>query len=149
MKKLDDKIVIKEEKKAKEVGGGGRNNNNTNNDTSCDCCCSNIIASETSTEEKGQEFNQEHQGKDNERRLSNPKLLIVIGLALTIPIVLLELLSYHSIVTDYIIALALATPVQFILGKPFYLRFYRTIKQRKGFTTDTLVVLSYKCSIRL
>jgi Cu+-exporting ATPase len=141
MKKLDDKILIKEEKKAKEVGGG-RNNNNTNNDTSCDCCCSNIIASETSTEEKGQEFNQEHQGKDNEQRLSNPKLLIVIGLALTIPIVLLELLSHHSIVTDYIIALALATPVQFILGKPFYLRFYRTIKQRKGFTTDTLVVLS-------
>ncbi|MGC2426078.1 MAG: copper-translocating P-type ATPase [Nitrososphaeraceae archaeon] len=141
MKKLDDKIVIKEEKKAKEVGGG-RNNNNTNNDTSCDCCCSNIIASETSTEEKGQEFNQEHQGKDNERRLSNPKLLIVIGLALTIPIVLLELLFHHSIVTDYIIALTLATPVQFILGKPFYLRFYRTIKQRKGFTTDTLVVLS-------
>src|SRR6266487_3858586 len=139
MKKLDDKIAIKEEEiKAKEAGSG------TNNNTTCDCCSGDIIASDTSTEGKGQEFNQEYQGKDNgnEKRLSNPKLLIVIGLALTTPIVLLELLSHKSIVTDYIVALALATPIQFILGRPFYLRFYRTIKQRKGFTTDTLVVLS-------
>jgi P-type Cu+ transporter len=138
MKKLDDKIAIKEEEKikVKEVDNG-RNNNHT----SCDCCCSDIIAPETATEEE-QGFDQEHQGKDNEQRLNNPKLLIVIGIALTIPIILLELLTHHSIVTDYIIALSLATPIQFILGKPFYLRFYRTIKQRKGFTTDTLVVLS-------
>jgi Cu+-exporting ATPase len=141
MKKLDDKIVIKEQEiKAKELGTSGRNNN-PNDDSSCDCCCSNVIASETVTEQE-QGFDQEHQGKDNEQRLNNPKLLIVIGVALTIPIVLLELLSHQSIVTDYVIALALATPIQFILGKPFYHRFYRTIKQRKGFTTDTLVVLS-------
>ena len=142
MKKLDDKIVIKEEKKRKKLVVVAGITIILIMILVATVVVAYIIASETSTEEKGQEFNQEHQGKDNERRLSNPKLLIVIGLALTIPIVLLELLSYHSIVTDYIIALALATPVQFILGKPFYLRFYRTIKQRKGFTTDTLVVLS-------
>ena len=51
-------------------------------------------------------------------------------------------ITHHSIMTDYVI-LALATPVQFILGKPFYIRFYKAvIRQRKGFTTDTLVVLS-------
>jgi P-type Cu+ transporter len=54
---------------------------------------------------------------------------------------LLEM-THHNIITDYV-TLALATPVQFILGKPFYIRFYRAvIRQRKGFTTDTLVVLS-------
>src|SRR5436190_21928231 len=89
MKKLG-KIAIKEgEIKAKEDGNG--RNSTTNNDTSCDCCSSNIIAS--ATEEKDQGFDQEHQVKDKEQRLNNPKLLIVIGLALTIPIVLLELLS--------------------------------------------------------
>jgi Cu+-exporting ATPase len=72
--------------------------------------------------------------------LSNEKLLIIIGLSLTIPLVLLEIF-YDSAMTHYIL-LALATPVQFILGKPFYLRFFRALRLRHGFTTDTLVVLS-------
>ena len=38
--------------------------------------------------------------------------------------------------------LALATPVQVLLGRPFYYRFFRAVKYRKRFTTDTLVVLS-------
>jgi Cu+-exporting ATPase len=67
-------------------------------------------------------------------------LLIIIGLSLTIPLVLLEIF-YDSAITHYIL-LALATPVQFILGKPFYLRFFRALRLRHGFTTDTLVVLS-------
>ncbi|MGH9954491.1 MAG: heavy metal translocating P-type ATPase, partial [Nitrososphaeraceae archaeon] len=35
-----------------------------------------------------------------------------------------------------------ATPVQILLGRPFYIRFYKAIRYRKPFTTDTLVVLS-------
>ncbi len=38
--------------------------------------------------------------------------------------------------------LALATPAQILLGRPFYYRFFQTVKYRKRFTTDTLVVLS-------
>ncbi len=38
--------------------------------------------------------------------------------------------------------LALASPAQLLLGRPFYYRFFRTVKYRKRFTTDTLVVLS-------
>jgi Cu+-exporting ATPase len=43
--------------------------------------------------------------------------------------------------TDYIL-LALATPVQVLLGGPFYRRFFVSLKKRSGFTVDTLVVLS-------
>lgn len=68
------------------------------------------------------------------------KLLIVIGIALTIPIVVLESLPHYSI-PDYI-GLILATPIQFLLGLPFYRNFVQKIKQRTPFTTDTLVVLS-------
>jgi Cu+-exporting ATPase len=73
--------------------------------------------------------------------LFSDKLLIIIGLVLTIPIVLLELLLPHSPTTGFII-LALATPAQILLGRPFYYRFFQAVKHRKRFTTDTLVVLS-------
>ena len=97
-----------------------------NKSISCECCTSSLPS-------------QVKEGQQKED-LIRPKLLIIIGLALTIPIVLLETF-YDSAITHYII-LALATPIQFILGKPFYLRFFRALRLRKGFTTDTLVVLS-------
>ncbi len=43
--------------------------------------------------------------------------------------------------TDYLL-LALATPIQVLLGGPFYMRFFGSLKRRRGFTVDTLVVLS-------
>jgi Cu+-exporting ATPase len=88
----------------------------------------------------GNEHEGGGEGEEGEHSDSKERLSIVLGLALTIPIVLLELF-YHSPYSDYI-ALALATSVQVILGKPFYTRFYRAIKLSKAFTTDTLVVLS-------
>lgn len=88
---------------------------------------------------QGNNTSNEHE-EEEEHSDSKERLLIVLGLALTIPIVLLELF-YDSLYSDYI-SLALATPVQIILGKPFYTRFYRAIKLSKAFTTDALVVLS-------
>jgi Cu+-exporting ATPase len=100
---------------------------------SCECCMQSLPAQA-----------KEHQGdigvKERNEDHSRSKLLIIIGLSLTIPLVLLEIF-YDSAITHYIL-LALATPVQFILGKPFYLRFFRALRLRHGFTTDTLVVLS-------
>lgn len=78
-----------------------------------------------------EEGNEEHGGT---------KFLIILGLALTIPIVILETL--HDLTFTNYILLALATPIQFLLGKPFYVRFYKAIKHRHSLTTDTLVVLS-------
>ncbi|MEM3065153.1 MAG: copper-translocating P-type ATPase [Candidatus Nitrosotenuis sp.] len=72
--------------------------------------------------------------------LSKTKLLIILGVVLTVAIVLLETF-FDSYSTDLVL-LVLATPVQFFLGRPFYVRFIRTLKQRKGLTTDTLVTLS-------
>jgi len=68
------------------------------------------------------------------------KLLIIIGIVLTVPIVVLESLPHYDI-PDYV-GLILATPIQFLLGLPFYRNFVQKIKQRTPFTTDTLVVLS-------
>jgi P-type Cu+ transporter len=144
MKKLDDKMLNKGREEDEEI----MNDDGTDVIT-CDCCNLSSSTTPPSVAEAGEEakehFEQEHDHRheDNKykKKFDNPKLLIIIGLALTIPIVLLEL-THHNIMIDYV-TLALATPVQFILGKPFYIRFYRAvIRQRKGFTTDTLVVLS-------
>ena len=146
MKKLDKMLTKGSEKDGEEEG---KYDDGTDAIT-CDCCnlsSSSTPQSVTKTEEQmnDDDFEQEddHHHEDNKykKKFDNPKLLIIIGLALTIPIVLLET-THHNIIIDYV-TLALATPVQFILGKPFYIRFYRAvIRQRKGFTTDTLVVLS-------
>lgn len=74
------------------------------------------------------------------------KILILIGLALTVPLITLELLEFYrvfeaSFIFGYIL-LILSTPIQVLLGRPFYKRFYNSIKKRKGFTVDALVVLS-------
>jgi len=68
------------------------------------------------------------------------KYLILLGLVLTITIILFEIL-FDSNITN-IVLLVLATPVQILLGKPFYANFYNNIKQKKAFTVDTLVVFS-------
>lgn len=119
VKKLDDKMPSRQE--------------GTEELDSCGCSsCSPM--SELGDENEGQE---EHK----EKGFFTAKTLIVIGLVLTIPIVIFEVFFRDSFVTDYVV-LALATPVQILLGKPFYIRFYRTVRYRKPFTTDTLVVLS-------
>lgn len=72
------------------------------------------------------------------------KLLIVLGLCLTIPIVIIEVFygSYgESNIIDYIL-IGLASPVQLILGKPFYVGFYMAIRRKRVFTISTLVILS-------
>lgn len=79
--------------------------------------------------------------EEGEEDLSKAKSRIILGIALTITIVMLEIFFHGLYMIDFLL-LALATPVQFVLGKPFYARFYRTIKVRKSFTTDTLVVMS-------
>jgi Cu+-exporting ATPase len=116
----------------------------------CDCCSSNEPALNQvvtrSDEEKHDNMQQhehtsDHQKNEN-RLLLNDKLLIIIGLTLTISIVLLEVfVQYRSITVEFVI-LALATIVQVFLGRPFYYRFLQAIRYRKRFTTDTLVVLS-------
>lgn len=121
-KAIRDNVMIKmlKEKEQQQMG------------ESCNTCECNSLG------EEREEFaeQQEEEGKAHDRT----KLLIIFAVAMTVPIILLEAF-YHSPLSDYI-SLALATPVQIILGKPFYLRFYKTVRYKKPFTTDTLVVLS-------
>jgi Cu+-exporting ATPase len=125
MKKLDDKILKERETAEEEELDSGS------------CGCNSCTYSSNMLEEFQDYENEEHKDKG----FLNTKKLIVIGLALTIPIVIFEVFFGGSFVTDYI-TLALATPVQILLGVPFYIRFYKAIRYGKPFTTDTLVVLS-------
>jgi cation transport ATPase len=118
MKKLDDKMLNEA-----KVGDVETKNNDGADAMTCDCC--NISSSTTTTlltevegEQGKEDFDQaQEDNKYKKKKFDNPKLLIVIGLALTIPIVLLEI-TQHNIIIDYV-TLALATPVQFILGNDF------------------------------
>ena len=87
-----------------------------------------------------EEDEERHQSQARYNVFLNEKLLIVIGLSLTIPIVLLQIFSDSYAIN--LLSLAFATPVQILLGRPFYIRFIGAIRHKKGFTTDTLVVLS-------
>jgi P-type Cu+ transporter len=111
---------------------------------SCDCCNESSATQKSSSLTPNTEKKQEEE-KDNEdtesKNILNDKSLIVIGLVFTSAIVILELIFPHSFTTGFIM-FVLATPVQFLLGKQFYIRFFRAIKNGKRFTTDTLVVLS-------
>jgi Cu+-exporting ATPase len=122
----------------------------------CGCCSGPDLSflktpSSQSTNSKAEQLFLEEQEKDREKKEKkkdkNDKILILIGLALTIPLVTIELLEFYNVAgidvisTDYIL-LALATPIQVLLGAPFYRRFFGSIKRRSGFTVDTLVVLS-------
>jgi len=118
----------------------------------CGCSCSSeqsqtLSSSSMSSETMKDSFEKQQILKERERREDKQsKILILIGLALTIPLVILELLEFYNTVEDSLligfIFLLLATPIQFLLGRPFYKRFYNSIRKRKGFTVDTLVVLS-------
>jgi P-type Cu+ transporter len=116
-----------------------------NTSITCDCCTElPKIQPVKRRKEEGNEYDDEDRGHIDHRKkrqLFSDKLLIIIGLALTIPTVLLEFLVPHSSTTGFIM-LALATPAQVLLGRPFYYRFFQAVKHRKRFTTDTLVVLS-------
>jgi P-type Cu+ transporter len=116
MKKIEaNKIINCKELKLKEDKGI---------DITCDCC----------------EDEDRHQSQARYNVFLNEKLLIVIGLSLTIPIVLLQIFSDSYAIN--LLSLAFATPVQILLGRPFYIRFIGALIHKKGFTTDTLVVLS-------
>jgi Cu+-exporting ATPase len=122
------------------------NNHSSTEGISCGCCNDSSLLSKSSLttninqEQEEQEDTEVYQ-ETQEKKMLNDKSLIVIGLVLTAAIVILELILSHSFTTGFIIFL-LATPVQFLLGKQFYIRFFSAIRNRKRFTTDTLVVLS-------
>jgi hypothetical protein len=87
MKKLDDKILNKG-KEEEEITNG------RTDVITCDCCNlpSATLATEAGEEEK-QEYEQaehHHEDKSKKKFFDNPKLLIFIGLALTIPIACLN-----------------------------------------------------------
>ena len=111
----------------------------------CDCC-SELPTLQPITRMYGEENKIEdeehgHINSQKKRQLLSDKLLIITGLVLTISIILLELLLPHTPRTGFMM-LTLATPVQILLGRPFYYRFFQTVKYRNRLTTDTLVVLS-------
>lgn len=115
-------------------------------DEVCGCCELDTSSSSSSIKSTLDKSNLEDEQKREKKENKCTKILIIIGLVLTIPLVVIELLQYYNILKDGIIIdyllLSLATPVQILLGGPFYKRFYNSIKKKRSFTIDTLVVLS-------
>lgn len=123
---------------------------NENEEESCGCCCEQDTSSLSSPSPSSSiKFTIEKSNLEKrreEKQNNGAKILIIIGLALTIPLVIIELLQYYDIlkggiIIDYFL-LSLSTPVQILLGGPFYKRFYNSVKKKRSFTVDTLVVLS-------
>ena len=114
----------------------------------CGCCeCDSPLISSPSAKSSSStsDFEDIEENKEKNKN-KEAKILIIIGIALTIPLVIIEILEFYhilnnSIIIDYFL-FSLATPVQILLGRPFYKRFYNSFKKRRGFTVDTLVVLS-------
>jgi Cu+-exporting ATPase len=79
------------------------------------------------------EEDEEKEGRSKEWRL------FFLGLLLTIPIVLIEL--FFEFPEEKLLLFILATPVQFVVGLPFYRRAYAALRNRSA-TVDSLVVLS-------
>ena len=104
----------------------------TINEISCDCCNDSQVSPLISSKHSKNFDEVEEQNDDIEsiksKKFLNDKFLILIGLVLTISIVILEVRLPHSITTGFM-TLVLATPVQFLLGKQFYVRFFRAIKK--------------------
>jgi len=85
---------------------------------------------------KAQELAAElEKGKGVQRELR----LFILGLILTIPILIMEL--FFDFEGKSLLLFMLATPVQFVVGWPFYKRAYNALKNRTA-TVDTLVILS-------
>jgi P-type Cu+ transporter len=126
----------------------------------CGCCCDdgytqslspspsspssiNSTSGKSNIEEEGEHEREEKKRKEKNK---NVKILIMMGVVLTIPLVVVELLQFYYILKDGIIIdyflLFLSTPIQILLGRPFYKRFYNSLRKKRRFTVDTLVVLS-------
>jgi len=89
---------------------------------SCDCCNeSSAVNPKMKQKQEEQNDNDDHEDIEAKKTLSD-KTLIVIGLVLTAAIIIALLILPHSFTSGFIM-FVLATPVQFLLGKQFYIRF--------------------------
>ncbi len=138
-KNKDDGYLVKKYGEDKEKG--------KDEDAGCSCCSCDSESSSLVEEEEGGKESDEQKNKE----IRYEKFLIILGLALTIPLVIIEtffsqerflIVALGTNISIDTILLFLATPVQFILGWPFYKRFYNSLKRKRGFTVDALVVIS-------
>jgi Cu+-exporting ATPase len=95
-----------------------------------------IIRTVESAGYKAREFAE---GLEEEKGIQRELRLFILGLILTIPILIIEL--FFDFAGKGFLLFLLATPVQFVVGWPFYKRAYSATKVRTA-TVDTLVILS-------
>ena len=95
-----------------------------------------IIRTVESAGYKAREFAE---GLEEEKGIQRELRLFILGLILTIPILIIEL--FFDFAGKGTLLFLLATPVQFVVGWPFYKRAYSATKARTA-TVDTLVILS-------
>ena len=140
MTPFDDKILKRNDDSHQSKKKESEGDDDSCNDITCRCASSSSFIINNKEKQEVREAEEEKEEGQVEAA-AKTKLLIILGLVMTIPIVILETF-YHELPLVEYATLALATPIQFLLGRPFYERFFRSIKHDRPFTTDTLIVLS-------
>ena len=82
----------------------------------------------------------DHEGEARERQSHRLRLLLIFSFLLAIPTFILSLAMPFAASTNNWILLALATPVQFIVGWQFYVGAYKALLNRRA-NMDTLIAL--------
>jgi Cu+-exporting ATPase len=80
------------------------------------------------------------ESKARQRHIRRLKLLLVASIALTVPIMLLMWIPVLPMEQNNILMFLLATPVQFIVGWPFYVGAYKALRNKTA-NMDTLIAL--------
>jgi Cu+-exporting ATPase len=89
---------------------------------------------------KAEEFAEKSEEEAGEsKKIRKEWYLFALGIILTVPIVVIEL--FFNFPWKAVLLFLLATPVQLVVGLPFYRRAYGALRSRTA-TVDTLVVLS-------
>ena len=164
----DNKLIENE----KEDDNTKKISNEIEDSGGCGCCCddddddddgytqslspsSSSPSSINSTSGKSniEEEEQEREEKNKKNKNKDAKILIIIGVVLTIPLVVVELLQFYKILKDGIIIdyflLSLATPIQILLGRPFYKRFYNSLRKKRRLYCRYSNCIRYFCCICL
>jgi Cu+-exporting ATPase len=80
------------------------------------------------------------ESKARQRHIRRLKLLLLTSIALTIPIMLLMWIPVLPMEQNNILSFILATPVQFIVGWPFYVGAYKALRNKTA-NMDTLIAM--------
>ncbi|HSV48979.1 MAG TPA: heavy metal translocating P-type ATPase, partial [Candidatus Acidoferrales bacterium] len=84
---------------------------------------------------------EDAEGKARQRHIRRLKILLIVSVAITVPIMLIMwLMPLPTMEQNNLLMFILATPVQFIVGWPFYVGAYKGLRNKTA-NMDTLIAM--------